>query len=136
VVWTFSDSGDSKNHWREYIMQLSNLVQIRGGSRERGEGAHPAHAPLKLENIWFFGIKSWFFTRNTPKIFAPPSTRRNFFKCPPLTWNFGSASENELLSIVLLSLRYYLKFTRITIVRSKQKTKIFYRYRAKANSRA
>ena len=31
-----------------------------------------------------------FFTRNTPKIFAPPSARRNFFKCeleildPPL----------------------------------------------------
>jgi hypothetical protein len=29
--------------------------------------------PLKLEKIWFFGVKSWFFTRNTPKIFAPPS---------------------------------------------------------------
>jgi hypothetical protein len=36
-----------------------------------------------LEKIWFFGVKSWFFTRNTPKIFAPPSTRRNFFKCAP-----------------------------------------------------
>ena len=33
-------------------------------------------APLKLEKIWFFGVKSWFFTRNTPKIFAPP-------KCAP-----------------------------------------------------
>ena len=65
---------------------------FRGGSR--GEGAHPARAPLKLEKIWFFGVKSWFFTRNTPQIFAPPSARRNFFKCappPPLAWNPGSA---------------------------------------------
>jgi hypothetical protein len=44
-----------------------------------------------LKKIWFFGIKSWFFTRNTPKIFAPPSARRYLFKCAPLTWNPGSA---------------------------------------------
>jgi hypothetical protein len=24
-------------------------------------------------DIWLFGVKSWFFTRNTPKHFAPPS---------------------------------------------------------------
>ena len=53
---------------------------IRGGSR----GAHPARAPLKLEKIWFC-------TRNTQNIFTPPSARRNFFKCAPLTWNPGSA---------------------------------------------
>jgi hypothetical protein len=45
------------------------LIQCRGGSN--------------LEKIWFFGVKSWFFTRNTPKLFAPPSARRNFFKCAP-----------------------------------------------------
>ena len=28
----------------------------------------------RLEKIWFFGVKSWFFTRNTPKMFPPPST--------------------------------------------------------------
>ena len=39
--------------------------------------------PSEIEKIWFFGVKSWFFTRNTPKIFAPPSARRNFFKCAP-----------------------------------------------------
>ena len=80
---------------------------------DSGGGAHPAHAPppLKLEKnmifwrkivifhtkypknfhaslcIWkksdFFGAKSWFFTRNTPKFFAPPFARRNFFKCTP-----------------------------------------------------
>ena len=45
--------------------------------------------PIKLEKIWFF-------TRNTPKMFAPPSARRNLFKCsppPPLTWNPGSAPD-------------------------------------------
>jgi hypothetical protein len=48
-------------------------------------GVHPARAPLplKLEKIWFFGVKSWFFTRNTPTIFAPRSAWRNFFKCAP-----------------------------------------------------
>jgi hypothetical protein len=35
-----------------------------GGSRGRRTGAPP---PLNLEQIWFFGVKSWFFTRNTPK---------------------------------------------------------------------
>jgi hypothetical protein len=65
-------------------------INTRGGSRR--EGAHPRRAPLKLEKIWFFGVKSWFFTRNTPNIFAPTSARRNFFKCPPTlpTWNPGS----------------------------------------------
>jgi hypothetical protein len=74
-------------------------------------GVHPARAPLKLEKIWYFGVKSWFFTRNTPKMFAPPSAigkimiffvvkswfftrnapkffappsaRRDFYKCAP-----------------------------------------------------
>jgi hypothetical protein len=39
--------------------------------------------PPHLEKIRFFGVKSWFFTRNTPTIFAPPSARCNFFKCAP-----------------------------------------------------
>jgi hypothetical protein len=47
-------------------------------------------ASLGNWKTWFFGVKSWFFTRNTPKIFAPPSARRNLFKCAPLTWNPGS----------------------------------------------
>jgi hypothetical protein len=56
----------------------------RGGSR----GGRTRRAPpLKLEKIWCFGVKSCFFTRNTPNIFA----RRNFLKCAPLTWNPGSA---------------------------------------------
>jgi hypothetical protein len=39
--------------------------------------------PPQLEKIRFFDVKSWFFTQNTPTIFAPPSARRNFFKCAP-----------------------------------------------------
>jgi hypothetical protein len=47
-----------------------------------------SHLPPQLEKIWFFGVKSWFFTRNNPKFFAPPSTRRNFLlSAPPLAWN-------------------------------------------------
>jgi hypothetical protein len=64
-------------------------------------GAHPARAPPKIGKIWFFGVKSWFFTRNTPKNFAPPLARRNFFKCPPpLTWNPGSAPDLYLINHV------------------------------------
>ena len=65
--------------------------RIQGGG---GGGGTRRAPPLKLEKIWFFGVKSWFFTRNTPKMFAPPSARRIFFNCappPPLTWNPESA---------------------------------------------
>ena len=62
------------NHKNKYI-----------SGADSGGGAPGARPPLKLEKIWFFfGVKSWFFTRNTPKIFAPPSARRNFFNCDPL----------------------------------------------------
>ena len=49
-----------------------------GGGGGGAPGARPP-PPLKLEKIWFFGVKYWFFTRITPKIFAPPSARSNFF---------------------------------------------------------
>jgi hypothetical protein len=91
------------------------VLKYRGGYRGRTRRT----PPLKLENkfwrkivifhtkypknfrtplrnwkkIWFFGVKSWFFIRNTPTIFAPPSARRNFLKWAPLTWNPGSAHE-------------------------------------------
>jgi hypothetical protein len=53
-----------------------------------------------LEKIWFFSVKSWFFTRNTPKFFAPPSARRIFFKCvpPSLTWNCGPRKTDNTMS--------------------------------------
>ena len=91
-----------------YFYLLWVQVQIQG------------RAPtLKVEKIWFFGVKSWFFTRNTPKILTPHSAigknmifwrkivifhtkyRKNvraflrtaqfFLSAPPLTWNSGSA---------------------------------------------
>ena len=43
---------------------------------------YPKNFRASLRNwkkIWFFGVKSWFFTRNNPKNFVPPSARRNFF---------------------------------------------------------
>ena len=43
--------------------------RIQGGRARRTP-------PLKL-------VKIWFFTRNTPKIFAPPSAGCDFFKCAP-----------------------------------------------------
>jgi hypothetical protein len=76
-------------NWKKYDF----LVLKRDFSKE-----NPKQFPVSLHNwkkIWFFGVKSWFFTRNTPTIFAPPSAQRNFFKCAPLTsaWNPGSAPE-------------------------------------------
>ena len=60
-----------------------NIYLSRGGSRGGGRTRRAAPPPpLKLEKIWFFCVKSWFFTRNTPNIFAPPSARCNSFKCP------------------------------------------------------
>jgi hypothetical protein len=44
---------------------------------------HDIAVPQQLKKIWFFGVKPCFFIRNTPTIFAPPSARRNFFKCTP-----------------------------------------------------
>ena len=49
--------------------------------------------PIKLEKIWFF-------TRNTPKMFAPPSARRNFFKCSPTPPNLKSRIRTWYLSIL------------------------------------
>jgi hypothetical protein len=70
-------------------VSVSSTYKTRGGSR--GGGAHTARPPLKLGKNRFFGVKSWFFTWNTPKMLAPPSARRNFLKSAPLTWNPGSA---------------------------------------------
>jgi hypothetical protein len=92
---------------------------------DQGRGAPGARPPpLKLEKIRFFCVKSWFFTRNTPKMFAPPSvigknmifwrkivifhtkypnkfraslrSVQFFYVCPPLTWNPGSAPALEM----------------------------------------
>jgi hypothetical protein len=46
-------------------------------------GAPEAPLPPKIGKIWFFGVKSWFFTRNTPIFFVPSSARLNLFECAP-----------------------------------------------------
>ena len=64
-------------YWSLYCISSFDLQLLvtRGGSRS---------APLKLEKIRFFAVKSWFITRNTQTIFAPPSARCNVFKCATL----------------------------------------------------
>jgi hypothetical protein len=42
-----------------------------------------SHLPLQLEIIWFFGVKSWFFTRNTQKFSRPPPLGAIFLSAPP-----------------------------------------------------
>jgi hypothetical protein len=83
------------------LLICHRVADFRGGFRGGAPGARPS--PLKLEKIWFFGVKSWFFTRNTPKIFTPSFARPNFFKCTPLTWNPGSAPELCSMNLVLVS---------------------------------
>ena len=75
-----------------FVLPVDYLGVCRGGSR-----GNPARAPLKLEKIRFFGVKSWFFIRNTPKYFAPPSARRNFLSAPP---NLKSSIRPWMWSII------------------------------------
>ena len=71
-------------HDTMFRLFINSMFRVQG----RIQGIHEipqqfSRLPPQLETIWFFGVKSWFFTRNTPNIFAPPSARRNFFKCAP-----------------------------------------------------
>ena len=105
-------------HTKCRLVELSRLFYAGADPEGGAPGARPP-PPLKLEKIWFFCVKSWFFTRNTPQIFAPPSAigkntiflrkivifhtkyPKNFsaslrsahfiLSAPPLTWNPGSA---------------------------------------------
>ena len=93
-----------------YIMEYL-VTPLRAGSR--GD----------WKKICFFDVKSWFFTRNTPKLFAPPYVIAKtmvflalnsdfsheiplkysrlpllgaiFLSAPPLTWNPGSAPATD-----------------------------------------
>ena len=65
------------------ILNVDSIFSRTYTGADSGGGRTRRAPPLKLEKIWFFGVKSWFFTRNTPKFFAPPSARRIFFKCAP-----------------------------------------------------
>jgi hypothetical protein len=47
-----------------------------------------SHLPPQLEKIWFFGVKSWFFTRNTPKISHLPSQLEKIWFFGVKSWFF------------------------------------------------
>ena len=79
--WNITTRQCRLNAWARWVItrwphEHRHQGRIHGGC---APGAPPP--PLKLEKIWIFGVKSWFFTRNTPTIFALPSARRNFFNC-------------------------------------------------------
>ena len=81
-VFTRRDNETGRVHGPWLSIMVSQLFTYQ--RRIQGGGVAPgARPPLKLGKIWFFGVKSWFFIRNTTQIFAPPSARRNFFKCAP-----------------------------------------------------
>ena len=52
---------------------MTLILVCRGGSKGGGGGGGCTRR----------GKNMIFYTRNTPNIFAPPSVRRNFFKCTP-----------------------------------------------------
>jgi hypothetical protein len=71
-------------------------------------GAHPARTPPKIGKNMIFWRKIVIFHTKYPKFFAPPSARRNFFKCAPLTWNPGS-SPDQCLSPLMLWVRISIR---------------------------
>jgi hypothetical protein len=79
---------------------------------------------LKLEKIWFFWCKIVIFHTKYPKIFAPPSARRNFFKCAPLFWNPGSASENNNNYAMFLARENKKSKTYLQLISFMQMTKL------------
>ena len=51
--------------------------------RTQGRGGAPGARSPKIGNNMIFWRKIVIFHTKYPKIFAPPSARRNFFKCAP-----------------------------------------------------
>ena len=63
----------SHQFWMKKIFPWKFNLEYGGTQGRIQRGRTLRASPLKLEKIRFFGVKSWFFTRNTPQIFAPPS---------------------------------------------------------------
>ena len=109
-IWSHGKRGQILNFQKTFLMVYNEI----SGADPAGHTRRVPPPPLKLEKIRFFGVKSWFLTRNTPKKLAPPPARRNFFNCPPPptpTWNPGSVpgfdgryrAENSLWSQTSMS---------------------------------
>ena len=95
--WLELKGGNCLQLYRATRVCVTNSYIVCQVSRARA-------TPLKLEKILFFGVKSWFFTRNTPKMFAPFSARRNFFKYAPLL----EILDPPLTCMTCLSIRYII----------------------------
>ena len=66
--------------------KLAHIYGMNKAGADPGGGGRTRRAPpLKIGKNKIFWRKIVIFTRNTPTFFAPPSARRNFFKCVPLT---------------------------------------------------
>ena len=89
IYYFFKINTKISTSFRRSIL-ISFWIDVPGADQGGGR-TRCAPLPYNWKKYDFFGVKSWFFTRNTPKMFAPPSARCNFFKCAPLTWNPGSA---------------------------------------------
>ena len=94
-------------------MLISFWIDVPGADQGGGR-TRCAPLPYNWKKYDFFGVKSWFFTRNTPKIFAPPSARRNFFKCAPPNfkswirpWNVLTRTVNIWFQSKVLSTKMY-----------------------------
>ena len=70
--------------WSVLSAFLCSIYSTQGWIQ--GGGAHPACSPLKLKKIWFFYVKSWFFTRNTmyPQNFRASLRSARLLKVRPL----------------------------------------------------
>ena len=74
-------SSDNNDHLQQ--------AKVYAQGRIQGE-----RTPPKIGKNMIFLRKIVIFHTKYPKIFAPPSARRNFFKCaPPPTWNPGSTPD-------------------------------------------
>ena len=68
-----------------FLMKIPTVMHnYKSGADPGGRGGAPGARPPKIGKNINFWVKSWFFTRNIPKIYAPPSARRDFFvNCAP-----------------------------------------------------
>jgi hypothetical protein len=79
---------------------ISRRTLTRGGSR--GGGGHPA-PPLKLEKIWFYGVKSCFFLHEMPQTFSrPPPLGAIFTRKNWKVWRYNRGNQWHLVASVVL----------------------------------
>ena len=124
-MWLQTTSGKQKSNRKmadKWTPDLpSSLVCKYCRSGADPGGGDPPPAPLNWKKIWFVIVKSWFFTRNSPNMFAPPSARRALFLSapPPLTWNPGSAPTKSIHFIQFSFIAIYISMSFPSWVRAR-----------------